>query len=251
MHMSLQVPHLDLACLPDSIIELDAQQPHNFTQVSITCCWATTSNSGGTSSGRFWLPNLRRLVLPRTLPITSIQQQTDSQAAPQAADNDVTLATSGGCSISTAEGFSPKSTPEQHFSAGGAADADDGVTDSEYSWDCGSNSSVSCDMEKSSHCNALIQMHHRAVLLLQLCQGCPELQHLELLQWQLPFEAVMSAAQHFRHLRMISFGRPREPGISKRMQQGLATVRGGSVAVNFQEQLVLSRYPWSSVLAQR
>jgi len=80
----LQVPHLDLGCLPSSLVELDAQQPRDLTRVSITC----------SSSTALSLPRLQRLVLPHLLQACEHQALLDPDVNMLAAD---TADSSSGC----------------------------------------------------------------------------------------------------------------------------------------------------------
>jgi hypothetical protein len=206
----LQVPHLDLACLPDSLTELDIQQPHDLTCVSITCSSNSSSRVGGStsSSSEIWLPSLKRLVLPRMLQVNRAAactqctfpdgQELDKAAADDSSKEDTTV-----------------------------DDSDEGDEDE------------------------LMQLHYNAALLLDLAAACPELQELELVQWQLPPAAVLAAAQQLRHLKLLSLLQPGSKAEEEALQQQLAGVRAAGVQLRLQERLVLSSYPWSSVLAVR
>jgi hypothetical protein len=221
----LQVPHLDLAYLPASLTELDVQQPHDLTPVSITCSSSSSRRASGThgsssnSSSDVWLPNLKRLVLPRTLQIiraaawkTRCAFSNDSEA-----DNDLQAAGEAHSSNSPA--------------AGDSSEASDASDDSDEDDD------------------DLLQLHYNALLLLELAAGCPELHELQLVQWELPPAAVLAAARQLRYLKLLSLRQPGSKVEEEALLQQLAGVRGGSVRVRLQEQLVLSSYPWSSVMA--
>ncbi|KAF8072665.1 hypothetical protein HT031_000325 [Scenedesmus sp. PABB004] len=67
----LHVPHVELAALPPSLTELDAQQPHELMPACVTC----------TPPGAAWLPRLRRAVLPRVLPPGAAAGGDDNESA--------------------------------------------------------------------------------------------------------------------------------------------------------------------------
>lgn len=224
-HVSwLQVPHLDLACLPRSLTELDAQQWHDLTTASVTAGGSSSGSTvavGGSSAGssskrdRVWLPSLRRLVLPRTLQV--------SRAS-------TIYACTGPCAAeSTAEANTAYEAAPPQFHASDDINSSD----------------VDEQLEE------LLQLHHHAALLSSLCAGCPELRELELVQWQLPVAAVIAAAKQWRHLRRLSFLQPESHTEIEALHQGLASVGNGALQVQLQERLVLSRYPWSSVLSMQ
>lgn len=203
-----QVPHLDLSCLPSSLLELDAQQPHDLTRVSITCC-----NSRGID-----LPRLRRMVLPQLLqptvqPDAIMADLTSMLAADQAAGSSM------------------------------QSDSSDGGSQGDYA--SGSESVDEGGLQ--------LQRHYEAALLLSVAQGCPELKELELVQWQPPSTAVLAAVQGLKWLKMLSVVGPE--GCADQLQQQVQAVRAQHnlrpVDVDLAEPLVLSSYPWSSVLAMR
>jgi hypothetical protein len=218
----LQVPHLDLACLPPSLTELDVQQPHDLTSVSITCSSSSSSKSG------VWLPSLKRLVLPRTLQV--------SRTAAAALDTQASDIEKAGVEQENAAAADAAATGTDPVAA------DDNVPDA---------SEDSSDRSEDDDTDVLLQLHQNAALLLELAVGCPELQELELVQWQLPPAAVLAAAQQLRYLKLLSLMQPDSKADEEVLQQQLAGVRGGSVTLKLQEQLVLSSYPCSSVLAVR
>lgn len=196
----MQVPHLDLSCLPNSLVELDAQQPRDLTRVSITCC----------HSRGIHLPRLQRLVLPHLLQPTAQQL----------------LADPSGMLAADADG------------------ADSGMRSS------GSSSSSS---QGDSEEGPELQCHFEAVLLLSLAAGCPELRELELVQWQPPSVAVLAAVRELHRLKLLSVVAPE--GCAGQLQQAVQSVRARHrlrpVELQLAEALVLSSYPWSSVLAVR
>jgi hypothetical protein len=218
----LQVPHLDLACLPPSLTELDVQQPHDLTRVSITC------NSSSSRQSRVMLPSLKRLVLPRTL---QVSRRTAAEAHDALASNIQEVDAQAGDVTAAAAASGTDPVP-----------ADDSVADI---------SEDSSDHSEDDDADVLLQLHHNAALLVELAVGCPELQELELVQWQLPPAAVLAAAQQLRYLKLLSLLQPDSKVGEQVLQQQLAGVRGGSLTLKLQEQLVLSSYPWSSVLAVR
>lgn len=220
----MQVPHVELSCLPPSLIELDAQQPHDLTAVSITC-----SGSRQSSTGSLNLPNLKRLVLPRTL-----------QVSEQQAVNAMHLMTKEDAAAAAEPVTDNLDDQDVHGN-------EECVSVSEFSEGWSSHSSSSYDESADN----LLQLHHNAVLLLNLSLGCFELRDLQLVQWQLPVPAVVAAAQHVRHLKVISIAQSDDATAGSSLSSGLQRVRDGSVKLELQEQLVLSRYPWSSVLDQR
>jgi hypothetical protein len=90
-------------------------------------------------------------------------------------------------------------------------------------------------------------------VLLSLALGAPELKEVELVQWQPASACVVAAAQSFPRLKLLSLVGPdgacdelRAAVSAVRVQQGLR-----SVDVQLQEHLVLSSFPWSSVLSAR
>lgn len=199
--MVVQVPHLDLSCLPNSLVELDAQQPRDLTHVSITCC----------HSRGIHLPRLQRLVLPHLLQPTEQQLLADPSCM-LAADTD---------------------------------EADSGMRSS------GGSSSISS--QDDSEEGLELQCHFEAVLLLSLAAGCPELRELELVQWQPPSVAVLAAVRDLHRLKLLSVVAPE--GCAGQLQQAVQSVRTRHrlrpVELQLAEALVLSSYPWSSVLAVR
>jgi hypothetical protein len=200
---------LDLSCLPSSLVELDAQQPHDLTRVSITCC-----NSCGID-----LPRLRRLVLPQLLQPT---------VQPDAINMD-----------------DPTSMLAADQVAGSSMQSDGSDGGSQGNCSSGSASVDGGDLQ--------LQRHYEAVLLLSVAQGCPELKELELVQWQPPSIAVLAAAQGLQWLKMLSVVGPE--GCADQLQQQVQVVRAQHnlrpVDIDLSEPLVLSSYPWSSVLAMR
>jgi hypothetical protein len=204
-----QVPHLDLSCLPSSLVELDAQQPHDLTRASITCC-----NSCG-----IVLPRLRRLVLPQLL-------QPNVQAGANHMDDLTSMLAA-----------------DQVAGSSGQSDGSNGVSQGYRGSDSASNDEG----------DVQLQRHYEAALLLSIAQGCPELKELELVQWQPPSIAVLAAVQGLKWLKMISVVGPE--GCADQLQQQVHAVRAQHnlrpVDVDLAEPLVLSSYPWSSVLAMR
>jgi hypothetical protein len=221
----LQVPHLDLACLPASLTELDVQQPHDLTTVSITC---SSSSRGGVR-----LPSLKRLVLPRTVQVSRMAAAKTNGAPSNAAEEGGVQADDDAAATATQQGASPADN-----GLTGASEDSSGCTDDDDERYCKRDSEL-----------AALQLHHHATLLLELAVGCPELQELELVQWQLPLAAVLAAARQLRYLKLLSLLRPGSKADEGVLQQQLAAAKGGSVKLKLQEQLVLSEYPWSSVLA--
>jgi hypothetical protein len=218
----LQVPHLDLACLPASLTELDVQQPHDLTSVSITC----NSSSSNSSQSRLRLPSLKRLVLPRTLQV-SWRTAAESHGMLVSAIEEVDVQAEDAAAAATGPDPVAADDKASHTSEDGSAHSED---DGAYT---------------------LLQLHHNAALLLELAIGCPELQEIEFVQWQLPPAAVLAAAQQLGYLKLLSLLQPDSKADEEALQQQLAGVRGGSVTLKLQEQLLLSSYPWSSVLAVR
>jgi len=98
-----------------------------------------------------------------------------------------------------------------------------------------------------------LQRHQEAALLLSIVDGCPELKELELVQWQPCPAAVLAAVQHLRFLRLLSVVGPDSNVDELQRQVEAVRVQGNMRAVDLQlqEPLVLSSYPWSSVLAVR
>lgn len=234
----MQVPHLDLACLPSSLVEFDAQQPHDLTPVSITC---RGPSSNLCTSNVVWLPNLKRLVLPSTLQVQPVPQ---IAAAAAAADPDSAIDGAG----LPAQAAQARVESVSSASLAAASDSAECVSVSEFSEDWDGNSSDGSD---KAHANSLMQLHQNATLLLQLSLGCPELRQLELVQWQLPARAVLAAVQHMRYLKTVSIAPPDDDWASDMLGQGVEAVRGGAVKLEVQAKLVHARYPWSSVLDQR
>lgn len=196
----MQVPHLDLSCLPSSLVELDAQQPRDLTRVSTTCY----------HSRGIHLPRLQRLVLPHLLqPTASVEQLLADPSGILAAD-----------------------------------------ADGAYS---GMRSSGSSSSQGDSKEGPELQSHFEAVLLLSLAAGCPELRELELVQWQPPSVAVLAAVRELHRLKLLSVVAPE--GCAGQLQQAVQSVRARHrlrpVELQLAEALVLSSYPWSSVLAVR
>eukprot|EP00775_Hariotina_reticulata_P010542 gene10542-10702_t len=174
----LTVPHLDLACLPSSLVELDVQQRQDRPEVSPTITGGSgfvdgpgsshsyTCGSSSTGSGaRVHLPRLKKLTLPRPLVVArrrlSTAEDTISCSAAVEDDDD------GG--------------------GGGGSDGDkvEGMMDHEILW-----------------------MHQSCLLLLALAAGCPELRSLDLLQWQLPTGIVLAAVNRLQYLSWLSLCQP-------------------------------------------
>lgn len=244
----LQVPHLDLACLPSSLMELNAQQPHDLTPVSITCSRGSShtgdsNKAGSSSSSGVWLPNMKRLVLPRTLQVVRFQKGADSATGEGAG-----MSSAAATGDLSATRVVPDATLAGDMTPGNmAVESAEGISVSEFSSDLADDvSSADTDGDQVQ-----MQLHHTAAIMLQLTLGCPELRELGLVQWQLPAAAVLSAVQHWRYLRSLSIGQPDEQRVSDMLQAGVRIVRDGNVTLELQEQLILSRYPWSSVLDQR
>jgi hypothetical protein len=175
-----QVPHIDLACLPSSLVELDAQQPHDAATCSITC-----------DARGVCLPNLRLLVLPR---------------------------------------------PLVQGAAGGNDEDSDEETDS--------------DSDEA----LAVRLHHEAGLLLAIVGGCAQLRELELMQWAPPPAALLAAATELADLRRLSCCAVDVESPDEVVRQCAAAreaLRLRPCGVAVQEQLVLSSYPWSRVLAAR
>lgn len=203
--VTVQVPHLDLTCLPSSLVELDAQQPRDLTRVSITC-----SHSRGIN-----LPRLQRLVLPHLLQPTEQQPGGSDAGMPAAGD---------------------PSEPTSMAASGSSSSQ--GRPDSE------------ADYLSTDGCDADLQQHWEAALLLSVVLGAPELKELELVQWCPPIACIAAAAGGLRWLRLLSVVAQDEA-----LPQAVAAARApgqlGAVDLQLQEPLVLSSYPWSSVLAMR
>jgi hypothetical protein len=100
---------------------------------------------------------------------------------------------------------------------------------------------------------SVVQQHYEAALMLCVIQGCPELKELELVQWQPPAVVICKAAQHLRSLQVLSLVAGVE--FTEDCQQQVAGLRAQHglkpLDMQLQEPLVLSSYPWSSVLAVR
>lgn len=92
------MPHLDLSFLPSSLVELDAQQPHDLTHVSITC----------RSSTGIDLPRLQRVVLPHLLQPT--EQQPDGRQSVDPSSSSMLAAGRGNTSDMQSDG----STQDAH-----------------------------------------------------------------------------------------------------------------------------------------
>lgn len=117
----------------------------------------------------------------------------------------------------------------------------------------------SCDSGSSQQ--KLRQQHYKAALLLAIVGGCPDIKELELVQWQPPRAAVLAAGGQLQFLRLLSVvdeatddGGGGDAAADLRAQlAAVRTQRGIKLAVDLQLQefLVLSSFPWSSVLAMR
>jgi hypothetical protein len=129
--------------------------------------------------------------------------------------------------------------------AAGADEGDSGMRSSE-----GDSSSSSLD---DSEEGLELQCHYESALLLLLAAGCPELRELELVQWQPPTAAVLAAVRELRCLKLLSVVAPE--GCAGQLQPAVQAVRARHslrpVDLQLAEALVLSSYPWSSVLAVR
>jgi hypothetical protein len=128
--------------------------------------------------------------------------------------------------------------------ASGNKSRDDADTEADSDGDSGSGSEGAA---------ADLQHHWEAAVLLSLALGAPELKDLELVQWQPPSAYVVAAAQSFPWLKLLSVVGPDgacdellASVSAARAQQGLR-----SFNVQLQEHLVLSSFPWSSVLSAR
>lgn len=204
----LQVPHLDLTCLPSSLVELDAQQPRDLTRVSITC-----SHNRGIN-----LPRLQHLVLPHMLQPSQQPRMQDADAG------------------------HVQNPLQQPASMASGNSSEDPISEVESDSDGGSDGAATD-----------LQHHWEAAVLLSLALGAPELKELELVQWQPPSVSVLAAARSFPWLKLLSVVGP--DGDCDELQASVSAARAQqglrSVDVQLQEHLVLSSFPWSSVLSAR
>jgi hypothetical protein len=118
----------------------------------------------------------------------------------------------------------------------------------------GASSCGSADTaDNDSGSDSIVQQHYEAQLMLCVIQGCPELKELELVQWQPPALVVWKAAQHLKSLKLLSLVDGDD--LVESCQQQVADIRAQhglkALDLQLQEPLVLSSYPWSSVLAMR
>jgi hypothetical protein len=196
----LRVPHLDLACLPSRLVELEMRPLDEMTEVSLTINGGSWRDDGASSSHSYMckssssgssaqlhLPRLKELTLAHPLVLAKRTWSADTafimRAAAVADDGD----------------------------DGGAGNGGEGRSQD------------------------ILQMHHNSLLLLALAAGCPELRILDLVRWLLPTDIIVTAVRQLRHLSRL-FMCPPDIVEEEQLKQQLATlVRAVPVHVHLLE----------------